>query len=177
MKSLKEIYENYKGVDGWGDKGTAHTYIDEYEKILQQYRKNSTILEIGIAYGHSLEMWCDYFIDSTIIGVDLINHDIPKENRYKSIFCDATSPSIIPYIQDYKLDVIIDDGSHLFEHQISSFNLLKEFINPGGLYIIEDIIDIDYHRDSFESLHNNCKIVDNRHIKGRSDDVLVIYQF
>jgi hypothetical protein len=85
MKQLREIYENYKGPDGWGDKGTAHTYIDEYAKLLKPYRKNSTVLEIGIAFGHSMEMWCDYFIDSDIIGADIKNHGVPDDTRYKKI--------------------------------------------------------------------------------------------
>jgi hypothetical protein len=31
--------------------------------------------------------------------------------------------------------------------------------------------------DKFKSLHDNCEIMDLRHIKGRYDDVLIIYRF
>ena len=39
-----------------------------------------------------------------------------------------------------KCDVILDDGSHVPEHQLLSFNYLFEnCLNDGGVYIIEDI--------------------------------------
>jgi hypothetical protein len=37
------------------------------------------------------------------------------------------------------LFLIVDDGSHIPEHQILSFNLLFNKLLPGGTYIIEDI--------------------------------------
>ena len=176
MKSLNEIYQNYLGPDGWGDKGTAHTYIEEYEYLLKPYRYNSTILEIGMAYGHSMEMWCDYFIDSRIIGVDITNHGIPEETRYKAIFCDATSSEIIPHIENYKLDVVIDDGSHNPQDQIDSFNLLKNYMSPNGLYIIEDINNMEHIKSYLETIKEkySVEIIDNRNKKNRNDDVLVL---
>jgi cephalosporin hydroxylase len=177
MKSLKKIYEKYAGPDGWGDKGTAHTYIDEYETLLKAYRNNSVVLEIGIAYGHSCEMWCDYFIDSTIIGVDIANHGIDIDNvHYKTIFVDASSPDILPHLENYTFDVIIDDGSHRIEDQLNSYNLLKHKLSPNGIYIIEDVANLDSVRPQFESLDSSktISIIDNRDKKGRYDDVLVV---
>lgn len=176
MKTLKEIYENYKGPDGWGDKGTAHTYIDEYEHLLKPYRKNSTILEIGMAFGHSMEMWCDYFVDSNVVGVDITNHGIPENTRYKQIFCDATTNDIISHISNYKFDVIIDDGSHNPKDQISSFNILKNYMKETGIYIIEDVYDFNTINSYFQSIKDvhDVEIIDNRSIKGRNDDVLII---
>ena len=36
-------------------------------------------------------------------------------------------------------DVIIDDGSHINEHQVRTLHLMLERVRPGGAYIIEDI--------------------------------------
>ena len=36
-------------------------------------------------------------------------------------------------------DLVIDDGSHLPRHQLTSFVALYPFVRPGGLYVIEDI--------------------------------------
>ena len=74
-------------------------------------------------------------------------------------------------------DVIIDDGSHIINDQINSFNILKHRMNPNGIYIIEDVNNIDLSRDRLTELHGNIKIIDNRHIKNRVDDVLVVYKF
>ena len=49
--------------------------------------------------------------------------------------------------------LIIDDGSHELEHQITSREVLFERVNKGGLYIIEDIqnpeIDIPIFIEKF----------------------------
>ena len=58
MQSLKEIYKKYSviGDTGGGDKGTTHSYIEHYEKLLEPYRKSSNFLEIGMWEGSSLKM-------------------------------------------------------------------------------------------------------------------------
>ena len=38
-----------------------------------------------------------------------------------------------------KFDCILDDGSHVPEHQILTINKLWDLVKPGGVYIIEDI--------------------------------------
>ena len=181
MKKLTEIYENHKGPDGWGDKGTAHTYINEYAKLLKPYRKNGNILEIGILFGHSMRMWREYFENGKVVGVDIIQHDelsdLMDDDDYKIIIADATLPEFAKQLSDLKFDVIIDDGSHKIEHQIATFNILKDFMNPGGLYIIEDIEDIEKDKTELKGLHHNVSIIDNRHVNNRHDDVLVVYKF
>ena len=97
--------------------------------------------------------------------------------RYQLIYQDATKPEILPYLEGMKFDVIIDDGSHMFNDQVDSFNLLKSFVKPGGVYIIEDVLDIENTTEKFKSLHSNCEIIDNRNLKGRHDDILIIYRF
>jgi hypothetical protein len=180
MKTLQEIYEGYSGPDydaGWGDKGTTHTYIQEYEHLLANYRNGSTVLEIGICHGHSCEMWCDYFTNSTIVGVDIHNHGIDIEKvRYKAIIADATNESVLPHLEDYTFDVIIDDGSHHIGDQLNSYHILKHKMNPNGIYIIEDVANIDTVRSLFEDLdkEKTITVIDNRNLKGRYDDVLVI---
>ena len=180
MKSLNEIYLNYQSPEGHGDKGTAHTYIGEYEKLLSDYRENSTVLEIGICRGESLKMWDEYFINSKVYGIDITDQfikDLIKEDKYNIIIGDACSENILTQLDDLTFDVIIDDGSHLINDQISSFNILKNRMKPNGIYIIEDVNNIDTSIDKLTELHNNIQIIDNRHIKNRIDDVLVVYKF
>jgi SAM-dependent methyltransferase len=180
MKSLNEIYLNYQSPEGHGDKGTAHTYIGEYEKLLNDYRENSTVLEIGICRGESLKMWDEYFINSTVYGIDITDQyikDLIYENKYNIIIGNACSEDILEQLGDLTFDVIIDDGSHLINDQINSFNLLKNSMKPNGIYIIEDVNNIDASIDKLTELHNNIQIIDNRHIKNRVDDVLIIYKF
>jgi hypothetical protein len=180
MKSLNEIYVNYQSPEGHGDKGTAHTYINEYEKLLDEYRENSTVLEIGICRGESLKMWNEYFNNSKVYGIDITDQyikDLIEENKYNIIIGNACSDDILNKLSGITFDVIIDDGSHLINDQINSFNILKNIMNPNGIYIIEDVNNLDSTIDRYKELHDNVEIIDNRHIKNRIDDVLVVYKF
>ena len=177
---LSEIYEKYKNDDHHGDKGTIHTYIDAYDNMLTPYRNNSTVLEIGIYEGLSLMMWNEYFNNSKIVGIDINDKetfDKLRSDGIDIIINNASNPEILNDLVDYTFDVVIDDGSHILSEQIATFNILKDKMNQGGIYIIEDIVNIDQSIDMFKSLHNNIEIIDNREIKNRYDDVLVIYKF
>jgi 23S rRNA U2552 (ribose-2'-O)-methylase RlmE/FtsJ len=179
MKTLNEIYLKYSSPEGHGDKGTAHTYIESYDTILSKYRNNSTILEIGLSHGESLLMWEEYFINSNVYGIDISDSNLKSliNEKHNIIIHDATKESFLNQIENITFDVIIDDGSHLIKDQIDTFLLLKKKMNNGGVYIIEDIMDIDNVAIYFKSLHDNIEIIDNRKIKNRHDDVLIIYKF
>jgi cephalosporin hydroxylase len=181
MESLKTIYQKYSYPEGNGDKGTCHNYIDSYENLLEKYRESGNILEVGISWGYSLRMWREYFNKGKVAGIDIYIEpaasDLLTNPDYTIIHCDATSPAIVDHLQDMKFDVIIDDGSHFLNEQLATFDILRNYVNTGGLYIIEDIIDIDKDRDAFLSKHSDCEIIDTRHIGNRYDDVLVVYKF
>jgi hypothetical protein len=36
-------------------------------------------------------------------------------------------------------DLVVDDGSHMWEHQLNLFRYLYAFVRPGGYYILEDL--------------------------------------
>jgi hypothetical protein len=182
MENLKTIYTRYMALDGDGDKGTAHSYIDVYDEVLTPYRISGNVLEIGISLGYSIKMWREYFINGMVAGVDVTirpeANDLLNNDKYKIFHCDATKREFITQLNGLTFDVIIDDGSHYLHEQMQTFNLLKNSVNVGGIYIIEDIKDIDYSRRYFQdSLHDNCEIIDLRYIKNRKDDVLAIYKF
>ena len=181
MKTLEEIYQRSRrsmnSGAGHGDKGTVHSYIPEYERLFSPFRnKKINILEIGIAYGESLELWDKYFTNANVFGADI--HDIEifskpggykDDERFTIWISDATKPEFLDVIGDTKFDIIIDDGSHQLNDQISTFELLKDRINPGGLFIIDAI--------EFEEKHDNIEIYDGRELKGRYDDALIILKF
>lgn len=190
MKTLQEIYEDHSDSSGvgHGDKGTVHSYIETYDKLLTPYRdKKINFLEIGIAYGESLELFYKYFSNAQIYGADI--HDIEifsdhikpggykNDDRFTIWIENAATPKFLDVIGDTKFDIIIDDGSHVLQDQIDSFNLLKDRMNPGGIYIIEDIQHLDLEEIDFEELHDNIEIFDLRKVKGRYDDVLIVYRF
>ena len=181
MKTLQESYERTRQNTKFGDKGTVHTYIDIYDSYLKKFNYQCNLLELGCAYGESLLMWEDYIHTGLVLGIQLQIHPKLAENiqKYQLNVVDAscTDPRLPNLLTDLNFDIIIDDASHLIEDQITAFNNLKHLVSPGGLYIIEDIQNLDKDRDKLQNLHQNFTIHDNRHVKNRYDDVLIVYQF
>lgn len=183
-ETLTQIYQRHcvTGPDcGHGDKGGTHSYIDVYERLLAPYRSKCTFMEIGLAMGLSLAMWREYMPTSTIVGVDLSIVFDPKPHlaHEKTILieADATSPSFPTKLYGRKFDVIIDDGSHMTADQCATFKLLAPLMNRGGIYVIEDILNLEASLSALQALHYNMEIYDLRNQKGRFDDVLVVYRF
>lgn len=186
MKTLKEIFAEigHFGEDiGCNDKGGTHSYLESYDNLLEPYRNKSIkFLEIGLALGDSLKLFDQYFYASTLYGVDIsVVFPTPVRSGRNSIVVvegDATKEEVIEAVSgDLGFDVVIDDGSHMEADQVASFNLLKGKMKPGGIYIIEDILALDQNAERFKALHDNCEIIDLRHVKGRFDDVLIVYRF
>jgi cephalosporin hydroxylase len=100
------------------------------------------MLEIGVFGGGSLEMWREYFgSGARIIGLD-INPECKKheQDSIEVFIGSQDDPAIIKQILTKypKIDIVLDDGSHINEHMVSTFELLYDLISPKGVYMVED---------------------------------------
>lgn len=180
--SLAEIYADHSTPNFYGDKGTAHSYIEEYERLLKPFRDTTgDILEIGIAQGHSMALWSKYFPFAHIYGVDITNMFFHKDhvdpNRvHLNFYVNGTDEEVLMKLHgNKKFKIIIDDGSHKIEDQLESFRILSPLLDEGGLYIIEDIQDIDADKERFLGMTDKyVEILDLRDRKGKYDDILVV---
>jgi GR25 family glycosyltransferase involved in LPS biosynthesis len=145
-----------------------HYYTEEYDKILKD-KKYSCMLEIGIGYqelmkkftnenyksGASLFMWRDYFKDCIIHGADIKEFNINEEN-IKIHQCDQSKVDSLEIMMNTigNVDFIIDDGSHVLEHQILTFQTLNKYCKD--IYIIEDVKP--------ENLQTLCSLSDDNWI-------------
>ena len=136
----KYTYLNELGLKHGTDKAsTVHNYLCKYEHFLRD-RKNIKLLELGVLNGSSLKMWSEYYPDGEVYGVDIM----PKcqaftgENR-KVITEDLSDKIALERIASIEPDVIIDDASHWWSHQIKALFVLFPALSPGGLYILEDL--------------------------------------
>lgn len=130
------------------DKSTVHnfngrTFLDIYEKYFSNFiKKEIVVLEIGVLNGASLKVWKEYFENAKIIGLDIDPSKKQYEEEGIEIFIGSQdSVELITEIKNKYpkgIDIIIDDGSHLNQLTINSFNLLFNFVNNGGIYVIED---------------------------------------
>jgi SAM-dependent methyltransferase len=189
MQSLAEIYARHGGSDchTGSDKGTVHSYIPVYAGLLEPYRSRPEVrvLEIGLLTGHSLLAWEEYFAGE-VWGIDASDQPLNgmadlrpliATGKHKIVIGDACDPSQVALLLgDRDFDVIIEDASHGLTQQLALYAVFRDRLRPGGLYIIEDVYDIDASRQVLEALdpRREVNIVDLRSVKGRFDDVLVV---
>lgn len=113
-------------------------FLEAYTKYFKD-RHPKRILEIGVQGGGSLELWRQYFPNAEIVGVDIDEHCKEHEGEnIKVIIGDQTNIKFLETLGNF--DIIIDDGGHyMTQQQISMNTLLVNQLNPGGLYVIEDL--------------------------------------
>ena len=141
INPLTRYFQNHN--EGMGIFKWNH-YFDVYHRHLAKFiEKKVNILEIGIFSGGSLEMWKTYFGDKSFI------HGIDIEESCKSYESERISISIgdqedRSFWKKFKeqvkdIDIIIDDGGHTAEQQQITLEEMLPVLNPGGVYICEDI--------------------------------------
>jgi hypothetical protein len=118
------------------------------------------MLEIGVENKYSINLWLEYFPNAFIYGLDI---NVSEEgDKYKIFKADQSNElellnvaSSIRSSLHNKLFLIVDDGSHIPEHQILSFNLFFDLLLPGGTYIIEDIETSYWSKNGIYSYKTN----------------------
>lgn len=118
-------------------------YFPAYERHLGRFRGQEVhILEIGVYSGGSMRMWKEYFgAKARIYGVDIEPLCRQYEDDQTRIFIGDQSDKnfwadVLTEVP--RLDVVIDDGGHETDQQITSLEALLPHLQPGGVYICED---------------------------------------
>lgn len=136
-KSLLEISDFYPT-----DKESEHNYIsNHYERIFEPLRESTKkVCEIGRGCLGSAEMFRDYFKNAEVIACvpSQINE---KKERIKTYIMDQSKEEEINNfcLEQGDFDIILDDGTHKMKDQQLTFAKLFKKLNPGGVYIIEDL--------------------------------------
>jgi cephalosporin hydroxylase len=125
--------------DGRGVHKWPH-YFAAYERYLGPFRGTPVrMLELGVSYGGSLELWRRYLGEAaTIIGVD----DDPRcvDVGNVRIGSQADAGFLRGVVAEMGgVDIVIDDGSHRAAHQRASLGALWPLLSDGGVYVIEDV--------------------------------------
>jgi hypothetical protein len=184
---LQEIW-NKLSLQGYAsDKGDIHSYLPVYEEILAPYRETAkNVLEIGLFHGHSLRMWEQYFTNADVYGIDCSEtpHDgmadlrpMIAEGTHNINIMDACNKSEVKKVFEGKMfDCIIEDAGHAISQQFELYSIWKKYLSPNGIYIIEDVQDIDNDISRLKCIDpdKEIKIIDRRYLKNRYDDVLII---
>lgn len=169
------------------DKESKHKYFSLfYENELSKYENEDvSILEIGIYYGDSLNIWEKFFKRSKIVAVDIEdkisseNKKLLKNKNIKVYFNDAYDEEFVKTLGEF--DILIDDGPHTKESQIKFLELYCSKIKKGGVLIIEDILE-EKSATTFYGVvnskfpHLSCQFLDlrNRGVPKKDNMIFVV---
>lgn len=140
MKTLYEIFKEHEGysVSKWA------TYLEVYQSFFEKYRNTDVVvLEVGINYGGSLEVWRKFFGEKArIIGVDINESCKTLTDVDAEIYIGSQSDR--RFLRDLKtkipkVDILIDDGGHTMRQLIVTYEELFDHVKEDGLYVFEDL--------------------------------------
>lgn len=136
----ERLFYDHRGrpCDKW------HHYLAIYDRYLRPLaeRRPQRVLEIGVQRGGSLELWRSLFGPQAVIhGLDidpacaaLSTADLPVH---------VGTQDDVPLLHQIVhrmggIDIVIDDGGHVNDQQIATFEALYPLLSPDGIYICED---------------------------------------
>lgn len=169
-------------IEKYGTDKILCRYGDVYTNIFTPIRYDvKSILEIGIGtldpsipstfvgnpshypqykQGGSLRVWRDFFTNAQVYGVDIAEDCMFTEERIQTFLFDSSISSYCNhYLKDLTFDIIIDDGNHSPKYQLSTLKNLLPKLNPGGIYVIEDIGGYNGSDGLFEDYQEEFKKV------------------
>lgn len=118
-------------------------YFEIYHKYFQRFiNTECTVVEIGVSQGGSLQLWRAYFGErARIIGIDINPECRQFGEPGIEIFTGSQSDTV--FLKQFlervpRIDILIDDGGHTMEQQITSFENLFPYISNHGVYLCED---------------------------------------
>jgi len=203
---LCKLMEDFGSDKGSPRMGIAHNYTTYYYAIFAPVRDRSLrIFEMGIGStdttvpsnmgaegrpGASLRGWRAFFPKAQVFGADIDRKTLFREERIETFYCDMTKPDVIAAMWKAPalarpLDIIIDDGLHVLDAQVTFFENAVHKLAPGGVYIIEDVGMKDIPRFEakipewqarFAALHLSFRIVRVPHLANRPDNNLLVAQ-
>jgi hypothetical protein len=143
------------------DKGTKHNYTTLYSVLFGKLRtKPLRIFELGLGTnnphldssmgvdgrpGASMRGWRELFPQAQIYGADIDREILFTDDRIETFYCDQLDSDAIrdlwsqPSLRE-PMDLIIDDGLHTLEGNVSFMNGSLEHLRSGAVYLVEDIL-------------------------------------
>jgi len=183
--------DKYKIIEAFNangsDKSSYHHYEVGYSQILPD--KVNNLLEIGIGdpfEKSSIHAWHNIYPSANIYAIDIMPEKMINDEFIKTFVVDQSDRAQLENFKKTvgaKFDVIVDDGSHQFAHASLSYEVLKDCLAEGGIYIVEDIQKIqqyDYQcisdwSEYLDAQDINYKIIDCK--PDLHDNSLMIYMY
>jgi hypothetical protein len=154
--SMCEVFKEKKS-----DKSTFHNYTTLYNFLFSEHiSKEINFFEVGLGTnntdvpsnmgpngtpGASLYAFREYFKNANVCGADVDRRILFEDQGIWTFYVDQTNPKTIEELwnsfEDTKFDIIVDDGLHDYNANITFFENSIHMLKDGGIYIIEDILN------------------------------------
>ncbi len=126
------------------DKHYWHQYIDTYRDAFRTLGPVDNILEYGVFRGDSIRWLSAEFPDARIVGADILApaETWPRGERIRYVQLDQGNRDQVRRMLNgagIRFGLIIEDGSHIPQHQALCLSESLPYVRSGGLYILEDI--------------------------------------
>lgn len=130
------------------ERSRGHDYLRKYEFFLGRFasKPDYRMMELGAGpdwnIGASVRLWEEYFWrdDFRLHVVDLKpTAEVLANDRVTVTVGDLGDRELLERLASSAYDVILDDASHMWGHQLLALEMLFPSVREGGLYIIEDI--------------------------------------
>lgn len=136
-------------VDKW------HTHVGRtnaavYDMYLKGWRRDHfRMLEIGVLDGASLRMWRSYFPNANITGLDIDPRVRAMQREgFEILVGSQADEQLLAEAAGQDLRFVMDDGSHVNELTLATFDYLFSRLSSGAIYVIEDTLT------TYESAHD-----------------------
>jgi len=159
------------------DKGRLNNYTPVYSALFKKRCEQPLrVFELGLGTnnpdapsnmgvfgspGASLRGWRELFPHALLYGADVDRAILFQEDRIKTFHCDQLDRSSIRELWSRPdlhggMDIIIEDGLHTFEGNVSFLEESLDHLRPGGIYVAEDIMwsDVDKWYDRVEAVYS-----------------------
>ena len=159
---------SYFGSDKGNPQGNGHhNYTLLYDPLFRPVRQDAIrVFELGLGTnnldfpsnmgadgkpGASLRGWKQFFPNAQIFGADIDAGILFEEERIKTYQCDQNSADSINRLWSNPdlagdFDIIIEDGLHTFDANVSFFENSCNKLKAGGVYVVEDIQSYAFHQ-------------------------------
>lgn len=149
---LKIVFDQYGS-----DKAASHDYHKLYGHILRDNHNIKSVLEVGMGTnnadvvsnmgsdgkpGASLRAFRDFLPNAQIYGADVDDGILFQEDRITTYFVDQTNINTFKALElatPSSIDLIIDDGLHSPDANITFLMFALKKLSVGGWVVIEDI--------------------------------------
>jgi hypothetical protein len=131
------------------DKGTYHDYAAHYDALFAPYRgvEGVRLLEVGVKKGGSMVLWREFFSPSAhIYGID-VHPGVPRfseDDQMTVLILDSRDEAAMSRaLEGLSFDIIVDDGLHHPDAQRQTYSVLRPYLKPTGVYVIEDVYALE----------------------------------